>query len=144
MVSLIERDPANASFCSNHILGTALPLLRWVAFGVEAPVTCGSAGSRPAPSRRPRAVSSCCGVARRRAREQACRTARSTGLQFVPVLTSLLPARMPPSAPAELVFGIRRGHSLAVIHGTHRVLGSRSLAVRALARPPVFSERASP
>lgn len=38
----------------------------------------------------------------------------------MPVLTSVLPARMPPSAPAELAFGIRRGHSLAVVHGTHR------------------------
>jgi hypothetical protein len=37
MVSLIERDHANVSFCSNHDLGTALPLLRWVAFGKEAP-----------------------------------------------------------------------------------------------------------
>ena len=54
----------------------------------RGPVTCGFAGSRPAPSRRPRAVSSGCGVARRRARAQACRTARSTDLQFVPVLTS--------------------------------------------------------
>ena len=26
---------------------------------------------------------------------------------------------MRPSAPAELTFGIRRGHSLAVVHGTH-------------------------
>lgn len=63
----------------------------------RGPVTCGFAGSRPAPTRRPRAVSSGCGVARRRARAQACTTARSTDLQFVPVLTSLLPARMPPA-----------------------------------------------
>jgi hypothetical protein len=39
MVSLIEREHAVnvVSFCSNHILGTALPLLRWVAFGQTAP-----------------------------------------------------------------------------------------------------------
>jgi hypothetical protein len=37
VVSLIERDHAVVSFCSNHVLGTALPLLRWVAFGIEAP-----------------------------------------------------------------------------------------------------------
>jgi hypothetical protein len=37
VVSLIERDHANVSFCSSHILGTTLPLLRWVAFGKEAP-----------------------------------------------------------------------------------------------------------
>jgi hypothetical protein len=55
-------------------------------------VTCGFAGSRPAPSRRPRAVSSSCGVARRCARAQACWTARSTDLQFVPVLTSFFAA----------------------------------------------------
>jgi hypothetical protein len=39
MVSLIEQGHVVkvASFCSNHILGTAPPLLRWAAFGVEAP-----------------------------------------------------------------------------------------------------------
>ena len=78
-------------------------------------MTCGFAGSRPAPSRRPRAVSSGCGVARRRARAQACRTARSTDLQFVPVLTSFFAARMLPSAPAELAVrhptrAFTRGH----------------------------------
>ena len=59
----------------------------------------------------------------------------------MPVLTSLLPAPMLPSARAELAFGIRRGHSLAVVHGTHRALQLQSLAGRALVRPPVFSER---
>jgi hypothetical protein len=102
MVSLIERDHAHVSFCSNHILGTALPPSSVGGLRRRGPVTCGFAGSRPAPTRRPRAVSSGCGGARRRARAQACRTARSTGLQFVPVLTSLLPARTLPSAPAEL------------------------------------------
>jgi hypothetical protein len=58
----------------------------------RGPVTCGFAGSRPAPSRRPRAVSSSCGVARHCARAQACRTARSTDLQFVPVFTSFFAA----------------------------------------------------
>jgi hypothetical protein len=58
----------------------------------RGPVTCGFAGSRPAPSRRPRAVSSGCGVARRLARAQACTTARSKELQFVPVLTSFFAA----------------------------------------------------
>jgi hypothetical protein len=99
-------------------------------------VTCAFALPHPAPSRRPRAVSNGCGVARRRARAQARRTARSTDLQFVPVLTSFFAARMVPSAPAELALGIRRGHSLAAIRGTHRSVRSRSLAVRALARPP--------
>ena len=40
MVSLVDRALARAilvSFCSNHDLGTALPLLRVVAFGEEAP-----------------------------------------------------------------------------------------------------------
>jgi hypothetical protein len=39
VVSLIERVQAVkvVPFRSNHILGTALPPLRWVAFGVEAP-----------------------------------------------------------------------------------------------------------
>jgi hypothetical protein len=40
VVSLIEDPRACAkivSFCSNHIPGTALPLLRWVAFGQTAP-----------------------------------------------------------------------------------------------------------
>ena len=37
----------------------------------------------------------------------------------MPVLTSFFAAHMLPSAPAELTFGIRRGHSLAVVHGTH-------------------------
>jgi hypothetical protein len=40
MVSLIDRPRALAilvSFCSNHDSGTALPLLRFVAFGEEAP-----------------------------------------------------------------------------------------------------------
>jgi hypothetical protein len=59
----------------------------------RGPVTCGFAGSRPAPSRRPCAVSSGCGVARRRARAQACRTARSTDL---PVgARAHLPSRRP-------------------------------------------------
>ncbi len=92
MVSLIERDHADVSFCSNHILGTALPPPSVGGLRRRGPVTCGFAGSRPAPSRRPRAVSSGCGVARRCARAQACRTARSTDLQFVPVLTSFFAA----------------------------------------------------
>jgi hypothetical protein len=37
VVSLIERDHGKVPFCSNHILGTALPLLRWMVFGKEAP-----------------------------------------------------------------------------------------------------------
>jgi hypothetical protein len=40
MVSLIDRARARARcgfFCSNHDSGTALPPLRVVAFGVEAP-----------------------------------------------------------------------------------------------------------
>jgi hypothetical protein len=39
MVSLIEQGHVVkvVSFCSNHILGSALPLLRWAAFGLEAP-----------------------------------------------------------------------------------------------------------
>ena len=85
----------------------------------RGPVTCGFAGSRPAPSRRPRAVSSGCGVARRRARAQACRTARSTDLQFVPVLTSLL--RRPhgflqrrPSSPSASDAGIHSRSSTAL------------------------------
>jgi hypothetical protein len=85
----------------------------------RGPVTWPFALPHPAPSRRPRAISGGCGVARRRARAQACRTARSTDLQFVPVLTSFFAARVLPSAPAELTFGIRRRHSLAAIHGTH-------------------------
>ena len=43
---------AHVLFCSNHDLGTALPLLRWVAFGVEAP----RPGVLPARARRRRAV----------------------------------------------------------------------------------------
>jgi hypothetical protein len=56
MVSLIERDHANVSFCSNHILGTALPPPSVGGLRRRGPVTCGFAGLRPAPSRRPRAV----------------------------------------------------------------------------------------
>jgi hypothetical protein len=39
-VTLVDRTHARAmivSFCSNHDSGTALPLLRFVAFGEEAP-----------------------------------------------------------------------------------------------------------
>jgi hypothetical protein len=39
-VSLVDRVRAPAryvSFCSNHDSGTALPLIRFVAFGEEAP-----------------------------------------------------------------------------------------------------------
>jgi hypothetical protein len=39
MVSLIERDHSVkfVSFCSNHVLGTALPLLRRIVSGETAP-----------------------------------------------------------------------------------------------------------
>jgi hypothetical protein len=66
VVSLIERDHELVSFCSSHILGTALPLLRWVVFGKDcgtsAPVSprISSWGARPArrwrACRRPRSL----------------------------------------------------------------------------------------
>jgi hypothetical protein len=56
VVSFIERDHANVSFCSNHILGTALPPPSVGGLRPNSPVTCGFATSRPALSRRPRAV----------------------------------------------------------------------------------------
>jgi hypothetical protein len=38
VVSLIENSHTKVvCFCSKHILDTALPLLRWVAFGQTAP-----------------------------------------------------------------------------------------------------------
>ncbi len=48
---------------------------------------------------------------------------------------------MIPSAPAELAFGIRRGHSLAVVHGTHRAPRFRSPR-RPSARPVIRLLRA--
>jgi len=58
MVSLIERDDAAkvASFCSNHILGTALPPPSVGGLRPNSPVSCGFAVLRPTLSRRPRAV----------------------------------------------------------------------------------------
>jgi hypothetical protein len=56
MVSLIERDHANVSFCSIHDLGTALPPPSVGGLRPNSPVTCGFAPSRPALSRRPCAV----------------------------------------------------------------------------------------
>jgi hypothetical protein len=109
----------------------------------RGPVTWPFALPRPALSRRPRAVSSGCGVARRRARAQACRTVRSTDLQLVPVLTSFSPPacflERRPSSPSASDAGIHSRSSTAL---TGR-LRFRSLAVRALVRPSVFSERAS-
>lgn len=98
------------SFCSNHILGTALPPPSVGGLRRKGPVTWPFVLPRPAPSRRPRAVSNGCGEARRRARAGA-HTIRSTDLQFVPVLTSFIAAARAsfgprPSSP----FGIRRGH----------------------------------
>jgi hypothetical protein len=46
MVSLIERDHANVSFCSNHILGTALPPPSVGGLRPNSPVTCGFSTSR--------------------------------------------------------------------------------------------------
>lgn len=58
MVSFIERDQAVnvVSFCSNHILGTALPPPSVGGLRPNSPVTCGFSTSHPALSRRPRAV----------------------------------------------------------------------------------------
>lgn len=60
----------------------------------RGPVTCGFAGSRPAPSRRPRAVSSGCGGARHRA--------PSAGVQGAPGrrILSSCPCSPPSSLPA--------------------------------------------
>src|SRR5512132_3634219 len=92
MVSLIERDHALklVSFCSNHDLGTALPPPSGRGLRRKGPVTCGFVGSRPATWRRPRAVAHGNAGARGAAPGRVPDTARSTDLQLVPVLTSLL------------------------------------------------------
>jgi hypothetical protein len=96
------------------------PLLRWVAFEPKGPVTWPFALPQPAASRRPSAVLHGSGVARRRARTVARKTARSTDLQFVPPahLLHRRRARLPQPPPSS-PFGIRRGYPFAVIHGAH-------------------------
>jgi len=58
MVSFVERGHTVklVSFCSNHILGTALPSPSVGGLRLNSPVTCGFASSHPALSRRQRAV----------------------------------------------------------------------------------------
>jgi len=86
----------------------------------KGPVTWPFALPQPAPSRRPSAVLHGSGVARRRARTLARKTARSTDLQFVPRahLLHRRRARLPQPPPSS-PFGIRRGYPFAVIHGAH-------------------------
>jgi hypothetical protein len=92
MVSLIERDHANVSFCSNHYLGTALPPPSVGGLRPNSPVTCGFSASHPAPSRRPCAVGAGTtrfpGRARARAKARGRDLPPSEDVQFVPVLTS--------------------------------------------------------
>jgi hypothetical protein len=88
MVSLIERDHANVSFSSNHILGTALPPPSVGSLRQRGPVTWPFALPRPAPSRRPRAVLHGSEVSATPRSGAGAHTARSTDLQFVPMLTS--------------------------------------------------------
>jgi hypothetical protein len=99
-------------------------------------VTWGFASSDPALSRRPRAVGAAVGkpdTAPRRKRTRA----RSTDLQFVPVLTSFIAAshasssRRPCSPVRHSARAFTRGHPRA-----HLVLRSRSHSARALVRPP--------
>ena len=74
MVSLIDRALARAryiSFCSNHDSGTALPPPSVRGLRRRGPVTSGFALSRPALSRRLRAVAHGNVAARRRARARA-------------------------------------------------------------------------
>jgi hypothetical protein len=93
VVSFID-DPRTTvvPFCSNHDLGTALPPPLVGGLRPNSPVTCGFAVSRPALSRRPRAVGA--GTtrfpwrARARAKERGRNLPPSKGVQFVPVLTS--------------------------------------------------------
>ena len=62
--------------------------------------------------------------------------ARSTDLQFVPVLTSFRHHTRLPQAPDDLTFGIRRVHSLAVAPGLTRSSGPvRSPSERSLGLP---------
>jgi hypothetical protein len=104
MVSLIERDHANVSFCSNHILGTALPPPSVGGLRPNSLVTCGFAALRPALSRRPRAVGA--GTTRfprtcaSSAKARGCNLPHTVGVQFVPVLTSF--ARRARHAPAAV------------------------------------------
>src|SRR6266545_3380939 len=119
MVSLIERDHANVSFCSNHILGTALPPPSVGGLRQRGPVTWPFALPRPAPSRRPRAVLHGSEVARRRARAQA-RTPPGRRI------FSSCPCSPPPRRYArflqprvELAVRHPARASFAVIHGAH-------------------------
>src|SRR4029453_15763628 len=75
---------------------------------------------------------------------QARRTARSTDLQFVPVLTSLhrrRPCVLSPRPSSPSASG--GGHPFADLHGGSPGAPFRPLALRALVRPAVSSERAS-
>jgi hypothetical protein len=97
-------------------------------------VTCGFVLSRLTPSRRPRAVSHGSAATRRRRQGACAHFARSTDLQFVPVLTSLLAARTASSgcrqsSPSAIGTGLQRGPPRP-----SPALRSRSLAVRALLR----------
>jgi hypothetical protein len=140
--SASSSDKTSTILCSNHILGTALPPPSVGGLRRRGPVTWSFAGSRPASSRRPRAVHT--GVGSATPRRGACAQDRQIDGSSVRARAHLLLRRRArvPQPPAELVFGIRREHPIAVAHGLTGVLRSRSLAVRARARPCVFSEGA--
>jgi hypothetical protein len=138
MVSLVDRALARArfvSFCSKHDSDTALPPPSVGGLRPKGPVTWPFALPQPAASRRPSAVLHGSGVARRRARTLARKTARSTDLQFVPPahLLHRRRARLPQPPPSS-PFGIRRGYPFAVIHGAHSG-ATVSSARRPSARP---------
>jgi hypothetical protein len=148
MVSLIERDHADVSFCSNHILGTALPPPSVGGLPQRGPVTCGFAVSNPAPSRRPCAVGTTgfpwTGASSRKgARPQP---AASEDVQFVPVLTSfrsprrhapagVRPGSLPPSRPRSrrLTLALPLLRSVSVRHET----SGRALPPSSPSSPPM-------
>lgn len=147
MVSLIERDHELVSFCSSHILGTALPPPSGRGLRRRGPVTCGFASPRPARSRRPCAVTHGGGAARRRARARGRTPSGRRTFSSCPSSPPFVPLRMSSSdsrrtSPRLPGTGLHRGYrarrrrSGPVCSPSERSSGLRSVRARLLVRCP--------